>query len=457
MASHNIKKGLNVPITGEPKQEIEDGAKVSHVAILAEDYPAMKPKMLVVVGDSVRRGQALFEDRKNPGVIFTALGAGTVTAVNRGAKRALQSVVIELNENEQNNTLTDADFQSFSSYQGDMSAADGQTIADLLVESGLWTAMKERPFGRPPEVGTRPSALFLTCTDTEPLAASISKCAEGKDEDFAAGVAALSTLSDKVYLCVEKGSALKKLASGSVIVEEFSGLHPAGLAGTHIHMLHGASRKRKVWHCHLQDIIAVGHLVRTGKLNVERVISLAGPAVKNPRLLRTRIGAKTDQLVAGQCNDGENRTISGSPISGRIAAGEIFGYLGRYHRQITMLSEGRKREFIGWLLPGADKYSSIPIYLSALFGKKKFAFTTSTNGEHREMVPIGMYERVVPLDILPTFLLRALEVDDTDRAEKLGALELEEEDLALCSFVCPGKQDYSVHLRRTLNQILKEG
>ena len=455
MASHKIKKGLNVPITGEPKQEIEDGPKITHVAIVADDHPGMKPKLFVGVGDTVKRGQPLFEDRKNPGVIFTALGAGTLKAINRGAKRALQSVVIELNENEQNNAPSDDDFHNFSSYKSDMSGASGEEIAALLVESGLWTALKERPYGRNPEVGTRPGALFLTCTDSEPLSASVDKMSEGKMDDFAAGVEALSKLSDNVYLCVESGSSLKSSAKG-VTVEEFSGVHPAGLAGTHIHMIYGASRKRKAWHIHLQDIIAVGHLVRTGKLNVERVISLAGPVVKNPRLLRTRIGASTDELVAAQAETGDNRTISGSPISGRTATGDIHGYLGRYHRQITMLKEDRNREFIGWLLPGPNKYSTIPVYLGALF-KKKFAFTTTTHGEHREMVPIGMYERVMPLDIIPTFLLRALEVGDLENAEKLGALELEEEDLALCSFVCPGKQDYSIHLRKALNTIHKEG
>jgi Na+-transporting NADH:ubiquinone oxidoreductase subunit A len=222
-------------------------------------------------------------------------------------------------------------------------------------------------------------------------------------------------------------------------------------------MLYGASRSKTAWSIHLADIIGVGHLFRTGQIFTKRIVSLAGPQVAKPRLVEIRMGAFLDEVVAGELKEGENRVISGSPLSGRTSMGELHGYLGRHHRQITVLEEGREREFLGWLAPGGNKFSSIPIFLSALFGGKKFNFTTTTNGEHREMVPIGMYERVMPLDIIPTFLLRSLEINDLERAEQLGALELDEEDVALCSFVCPGKQDYSVHLRRVLNQIYKEG
>lgn len=454
MAVHKITKGLDIPIAGEPKQEIDGVKTVSKAAVVAADFPTMKPKMLVKVGDSVKCGQALFEDRKKPGVYYTAPAAGTVSAVNRGAKRALQSVVVDINE-----SGNDSDFHNFESYVGikDKDAPSGDEVAALLQESGMWTALKERPFGQVPSAESRPGALFLTCTDTEPLSPAIQKVLEGHEEDLALGVKVLSTLSDKVFLCVEPGSTAGTAKSGSVTVEEFAGKHPAGLAGTHIHTLYGASRSKTAWSIHLMDIIAVGYLFRTGKVFTKRIVSIAGPQVSNPRLIETRMGAFIDEIVAGELKEGDNRVISGSPLSGRTSMGELHGYLGRHHRQITVLTEGREREFLGWLAPGGNKFSSIPVFLSALFGKKKFDFTTTTNGEHREMVPIGMYERVMPLDIIPTFLLRSLEINDLERAEQLGALELDEEDIALCSFVCPGKQDYSVHLRRVLNQIYKEG
>ena len=454
MAVHKISKGLNVPIAGEPTQQVDGVKTVSKVAVVAADFPTMKPKMMVSVGDTVKCGQALFEDRKKPGVFYVSPGAGTVSAINRGAKRALQSVVVNLSEN------GDAgDHQTFESFANvkDNASPSAEEVTALLLESGMWTAFKERPYGQIPSAESRPGALFLTCTDTEPLSGDIEKILAGNEEDFAMGVRILSTLSEKVYLCVAPGSKAHAGKTEGVTVEEFTGKHPAGLAGTHIHMLYGASRSKTAWSIHLADIIGVGYLFRTGQVFTKRIISLAGPQVSNPRLVETRMGAFLDEIVASELKEGENRVISGSPLSGRTSMGELHGFLGRHHRQVTVLEEGREREFLGWLAPGANKFSSIPVFLSALFGGKRFNFTTTTHGEHREMVPIGMYERIMPLDIIPTFLLRSLEINDLERAEQLGALELDEEDVALCSFVCPGKQDYSIHLRRVLNQIYKEG
>ena len=467
MAEFHIKKGLDVPITGAPKQEVSSGKSIDHVAIVAADFVGMKPKMLCEEGSVVKRGQPLFEDRKNPGVLHTALGAGTVVKINRGAKRALQTVVIELNENERAGTPSADDLHPFESYKEGEYTAD--ELEALLVESGMWTSIRTRPYSRNPEIGSRPNVLFLTCTDSEPLSGDSDVILAGQEDDFARGAKALASLSPKTFLCVGKGSKIPDVPGTEKHV--FYGKHPHGLVGTHMANLYPVSRKRIAWHIHLQDIIAVGHLLRTGVLKAERIISIAGPTVTNPRLVTTRVGANTETLCAGEFEDGEetyishghektgrtHRIVAGSAVSGRTAQGDIHGFLGRFHRQITILKEGREREFIGWMLPGGNKFSTIPIFLSSLFGKKKFAFTTTTNGEEREMVPIGMYERIMPLDIMPTFLLRAMEIGDLERAEQLGALELDEEDLALCSFVCPGKQDHGIHLRTTLDAIHKEG
>ena len=239
-------------------------------------------------------------------------------------------------------------------------------------------------------------------------------------------------------------------------MNEFAGKHPAGLVGTHIHFLKPVDANNSVWHVGYQDVIAFGTLFTTGQLDSTRVISLAGPAAKNPRLVRTISGASTDELTNNELVDGEARVVSGSLLQGLKAKG-VHAYLGRYHVQLSLLLEGRDKDFIGYMMPGANKFSVTRAYLSHFTPSKLFKMTTTTNGSNRAMVPIGNYERIMPLDILPTLFLRDLCAGDTDGAQQLGALELDEEDLALCTFVCPGKTDYGVLLRDCLTTIEKEG
>jgi Na+-transporting NADH:ubiquinone oxidoreductase subunit A len=441
-----IKKGLDIPLSGSPKQDIHDGPSIKHVAVLGEEYVGMRPTMLVEVGDRVKKGQALFEDKKNPGVFFTASVAGTVKEINRGAKRVLQSVVIEAEGD---------DFVAFDSFSAaELATLTVEQVKKNLTGSGLWTALRTRPFSAAPAVDSVAKAIFVTAMDTNPLAADPTVVIAQRSTDFSNGLTVLSRLSDKVYLCKKAGSNVPSVPS--VQVEEFDGPHPAGLPGTHIHFLDPVSIKKVVWHINYQDVIAIGALFTSGQLNAERVISLAGPVVKNPRLVKTVLGASIAELTAGELQDGQNRIISGSVLSG-AAAGGVHGYLGRFHNQISALAEGYDKEFLGWAMPGADKFSVTRAYLSHLNPKRLFNMTTSTNGSSRAMVPIGNYERVMPLDILPTLLLRDLLVGDTDGAVSLGCLELDEEDLALSTFVCPGKYDYGVALRDCLTTIQKEG
>ncbi len=441
-----IKKGLDIPLAGSPKQDIHDGPSIKHVAVLGEEYVGMRPTMLVEVGDRVKKGQALFEDKKNPGVFFTASVAGTVKEINRGAKRVLQSVVIEADGDD---SVT---FDSFSA--AELASLTAEQVKKNLTASGLWTALRTRPFSTSPAVDSTPRAIFVTAMDTNPLAADPTVVIAQRSTDFSNGLTVLSRLSDKVYLCKKAGSNVPSVPV--VQVEEFDGPHPAGLPGTHIHFLDPVSIKKVVWHINYQDVIAIGALFTSGQLNAERVISLAGPVVKNPRLVKTVLGASIAELTAGELQDGQNRIISGSVLSG-AAAGGVHGYLGRFHNQVSVLAEGYDKEFFGWAMPGADKFSVTRAYLSHLNPKRLFNMTTSTNGSSRAMVPIGNYERVMPLDILPTLLLRDLLVGDTDGAVSLGCLELDEEDLALSTFVCPGKYDYGIALRDCLTTIQKEG
>ncbi len=462
MALHKINKGLDLPLTGAPDPVIEDARPARRVALLASDYIGMKPRMLVLEGDEVLRGQPLFEDRKIPGVVHTAPAAGRVAAIHRGAKRALQSVVIDLNEAEQAGRPTDADFQAFKAYTGAAaSSLSRDQVRDLLVESGLWVSLRTRPFGKVADPTRPPRSIFVTAIDTRPHAPDVALAISGRESAFNAGLAALGKLTDgPLFLCRSVGLNVGAAKIPNLRIEEFSGPHPAGLPGTHIHTLDPVGRERTAWHIGYSDVIAVGKLFQTGRLDLERVISLAGPMVKNPRLLRTRVGAHLGDLTEGAFTPGELRVISGSVLDGTTAMGDITGFLGRYSLQVSALLEGREREFIGWLAPGFKVFSIVPTFLSKLMpgsDNQRFAMTTDTMGSPRAMVPIGTYEEVMPLDILPTFLLRSLIAGDLEKSEQLGALELEEEDLALCTVVCPGKYDYGPILRKALTTIEAEG
>ncbi|WP_115717487.1 Na(+)-translocating NADH-quinone reductase subunit A [Gallaecimonas mangrovi] len=442
-----IKKGLDVPISGAPEQVIHDGPAIKTVAVLGEEYIGMRPTMHVREGDLVKKGQIIFDDKKNPGVKFAAPAAGKVAAINRGEKRVLQSVVIEIDGDDE---------VSFTAYDASQLATlERQTVVDQLVDSGAWTALRTRPYSKIPAIDTAPGAIFISALDTNPLAADPAIIIKEQLDAFKNGLNVLSRLTEgKVFVSKAAGSDLT-VAGPQVEVHDVTGPHPAGLVGTQIHNLYGASLSKVAWHLGYQDVIAYGKLFTEGKLYSNRVVALAGPSVLKPRLLRTQLGANITELTAGELADGENRVVSGSVLSGAIAAGPQ-AYLGRYHVQVSALPEGRSKDFLGWMAPGSDKFSVTRAYLGH-FGKKLFGMTTTTNGSPRAMVPIGNYERVMPLDILPTMLLRDILSGDTDSAQQLGALELDEEDLALCTFVCPGKYDYAAALRSCLTKIEKEG
>lgn len=444
-----IRRGLDLPISGAPEQTIYDGPQIRSVAVIGFDYHGMKPTMAVKVGDKVKLGQLLFQDKKTEGVKYTAPAAGTIAAINRGAQRVLQSVVIDVEGDEA---------ESFAQYDADkLASLTEDQVKDSLVNSGLWTALRTRPYSKVPAPATTPNSIFVTAMDSNPLAANPELIIREQRDDFVNGLTVLSKLtSGQVYVCKAQGADVFTGNNSRVSSEEFGGMHPAGNVGTHIHHLDPVSATKTVWTIGYQDVIAVGKLFTTGKLSTERVVSLAGPQVEQPRLVRTRVGASLEELTAGQLKTGSNRVISGSVFGGRTANG-AYAFLGRYHQQISVLLEGDDRPILHYLRAGFNMFSTMGIYISSLFGKKEYDFTTTTMGSERAMVPVGNYERIMPLDILPTQLLRALIVGDTDTAQKLGALELDEEDLSLCTFVCAGKYEYGPILRDNLTRIEKEG
>jgi len=447
-----ITKGLDLPIQGAPDQSISAGPPIHHVALVSDDYVQMKPTMTVAEGDRVRLGQVVFTDKKTPGVQYTAPAAGTVTAINRGAKRKFESLVIEVDGEEQ---------ETFTAYPDDnLAQLDRRTVCEQLIASGLWTALRTRPYSRVPAPETVPDAVFVTAIDTNPLAADPAIVLAERPAEFIAGLEVLSTLTEqKLYVCRHAGADIPGEGKTPAEFHAFEGPHPAGLPGTHIHILQPVSQSRSVWYIGYQDVVAIGHLFLTGQLLNERVVSLAGPVVAKPRLVRSQLGASLAELTLGQFErpmGGEVRVISGSVLAGRRSRVPV-DFLGRYHNQVSILSEGGKRDFLGWMKPGGDKFSIRRAFSSAWGATQRYAFDTGTEGSPRAMVPIGMYEQIMPLDIIATPLLKALITKDTEYAQQLGVLELDEEDLALCTFVCPGKYEYGPLLRENLTRIEYEG
>ncbi|GIX03089.1 MAG: Na(+)-translocating NADH-quinone reductase subunit A [Planctomycetaceae bacterium] len=444
-----IRRGLDVPLAGRPEPRVDDKTRISRVALLGDDYVGMKPTMLVREGEVVRAGQPLFSDKRYPHVLFTSPISARVVEIRRGEKRVFQRLVLQREGHET---------EQFKSYLAtDIPKLTRDQVLEQLLRSGLWTAFRTRPYSKIPDPQSQPAAVFVTAMDTNPLAPPTAALLEGLAVEFQLGLQILTKLtSGKVYLCVSPECDVPGRELAEITTVEFAGPHPAGLPGTHIHFLCPVNEKRTVWHIGCQDVAAIGRLFVTGRVWSERILSLAGPGVARPRLIRTVWGANLEEVTSGELKPGAQRVISGSVLSGRWAR-EPWEYLGRYHQQISVIPEGGAREFLGWLKPGFSKFSIKRVFASAWVSSREFELTTSLEGSRRAMVPIGSYEQVMPLDLIPTYLLRSLIVGDTEQAQALGCLELDEEDLGLCTFVCPGKYEYGPLLRACLQRIEQEG
>lgn len=447
MQKFSLRKGLQLPILGAPSAGEQDGPAVSTVAILGADYIGLKPRLLVAEGDAVGAGAPILTHKDTPEVMVTSPVSGRIKAINRGAQRKLISVEI---------TVDPAAAEPVHFGQaGDISTPEG--LVERLCASGLWTSFRTRPYSKVPSPESRPAAIFVTAMDTEPLAADPVPVITARAEAFERGLQAVAMLTEgKTFLCHEDGASLPGASVPGVEVAQFSGPHPAGLAGTHMHFLAPPSAARTVWSIGYADVIAIGQLLLTGYLDSSRVVAICGPLAANPRLVRTIAGASMAELTAGENPAGVPvRLISGSVLSGRAGAGAE-AYLGRYARQVTLIEEDHKQIPLGWIRPMASKFAVQPV-LGSAFTKKLYALTTNLNGGRRAMVPIGTFEQLMPQDYLPTQLLRALLVMDTDEAQALGALELDEEDLGLVGFACPAKYEYGIALRDCLTKIEREG
>jgi len=435
-----ISKGLDLPISGAPINIVSDEPKVSSVAVLSNDFVGMKPTMLVKEGDSVKAGQKIFEDKKNIGVFYTSPCGGTVRNINRGDKRKFLSIELDIDD-------TNEEFKFF-----DMGNTSNE-IKDCLINSGYWNCFRTRPFNRTPNVNDVPNAVFINCCDSNPLSMDPYNIISLNEADFREGLKVLSQLF-KCNMNLTYQNDNFDISNEDFEYFQFKGPHPSGLSSTHISEIYPVNLNRTVWTINYQDIISIGFLKKNNKIRTSKLISLGGPSVHEPSLLNVRVGGNIDEICAGKLKP-NSRIISGSVLHGHESEG-VMNYLGFYDSQISAIPDEVNNIFMNWLMPGSTLHSKLNVFISSFIKPKSFIFNTSIGGGDRAIVPISSYEEVIPMDILATQLLKALVVSDIDMAVDLGMLELVPEDLALCSYVCPSKYDYSSILMDNLNKLYQE-
>jgi len=445
-----ITKGLDLPIQGRPSESVSKLIKTKRVAVTGIDYIGIRPSILVKVGEVVKEGDPLVASKENAGVVYTAPAPGKVVEINRGPRRVLESFVIEVDESQGVREFTPISDQTIKS-------AGAGEIIKLLAEAGLFTAFRQRPFSRIPQLSERPHSIFVTSIDSDPLGFNPEIVIAQYVDDFTRGLTALTRITEsEVYNVVHESFSTVLPDVEQCLTLKFGGKHPCGLVGTHIHSMDPAHELKSVWHIAAQDVIAIGKLLATGKLWNERYVALGGPLVKEPQIIHTTLGADISEIVAGRLLDEPQRVISGSILNGRKVEGALH-FLGRYHNKISVIAEDTERKILGWIRPGAEQHSAGGTFLSHFLPDKLFNITAKRNGGIRPVVPLGIFEKIMPLDILPTQLAKALLTQDINECLRLGVLELDEEDLSLMTYSCSGKNDYGALLREVLDIIFKEG
>lgn len=446
---HSFSKGYDLKLTGQPSNSIHDVA-VSHYAVKPTDFNGISPipKMMVAVGDEVKAGDPLFFDKKRPEIMYASPVSGEVVEIKRGDKRAIVEVIV----------LADKETQ-YATHETPSQDAPREELVDFLSKSGVWALFNQRPYDIVAERNVVPANIFVSTFDTAPLAVDNNLVVAGKEGAFQKGLDVLTKLtSGKVYLGVdgrgEKPSAAFTDAQG-VEINYFAGQHPAGNVGVQIHHTAPITGGEKVWTLGVQDVITLGTLFLDGKYDMQRVVSVGGGQFAEPKLVRTAAGASIADLVkAVGLKEGKSRIIDGDVLSGKQTTTE--GYTGIKTDQLTAIKEGDYHEMFGWLLPITPRPSISGTFPNALFKEHKFDGDTNTHGEKRAFVVSGQYESVLPMDIYPQHLMKAIMAGDIEKMEGLGINELSEEDLALCEFVCTSKMPLQSILRGGLEMMREQ-
>lgn len=442
-----IKRGVDIKLVGQAEQIYATVDQPDTFAIKPDDFNGAKSKLLVKEGDEVKAGSPILFDKNKEVVKFCSPVSGEVTAIVRGDKRKLLEVRI----------LADKEIKYVDFGSADPSSLDAAAIKDKMLNSGCWPLIKQRPYNIVANPERSPKAIFISCFDTAPISPDMDFVVHGMDKEFQTGIDALGKLTDgKIYLGVDGRTNPSTVFTNckGVELKKFKGPHPAGNVGVQIHNIDPINKGEIVWTLRPQDVIIIGRLFMEGKYNPQVNIAITGSEVKKPRYYKTLIGAAVKNFLNDNVSDNKNRYISGDVLTGtRI---NTDGYLGFFDRQISVIPEGDKDEFFGWIAPGFDKFSISRAMFSWMMPNKKYALDSGMHGEERAFVVTGEYEKVFPFDIFPVQLLKAILVKDIEAMENLGIYEVVEEDFALCEVVCTSKIPVQETVREGLDLMLNE-
>ncbi len=436
-----LKRGHDIKLAGEAEKVINADIAGTTFALQPQNFIGISPipKVTVEKGDEVKAGDPLFFDKKNPSIIYCAPVSGEVMEVRRGEKRSIKEIII----------LADKEMKHRTYDLPDLATCKREDLVEFLLASGAWPMIRQRPFDMVADFNIIPQNIFISTFDTAPLAPDNSFIVEGQGAAFQKGLDVLNKLAgNKVHLGLSAEGASSVFAGAQgVEINYFSGPHPAGNVGVQMHHTSPIDLKDPAWVLGVQEVLTIGKLFAEGKFDASRVVALTGDELDAPKYVRTYQGANVGELVKGNLKGDNTRLVAGDVLSGKQTSADSF--LNFFDDQITALEEGNEFEMFGWLLPLSPRPSVSKTYPNFLFPDLKFKANTNTHGEKRAFVVTGQYEKVMPMDILPQHLMKAILVNDFERMEGLGIYELSEEDVALCEFVCTSKQP--------LQQILREG
>ncbi len=442
-----LKKGLNINLVGEANKVYGSVKPTDKYVVKPTDFHGLIPKLAVKAGDKVKAGTTLFFDKYNDKVNFCSPVSGEVVDIVRGAKRKILEVVIKAD--------AEITYESFDTATA--ASLSREQIIDSMLAAGVWPFVRQKPYDVVANPVDMPKAIFISAFSSAPLAIDNDFALYGMEDLFQLGLDYIVKLTDgKTHLNIDANTNSSKVFTDAkgIEINKISGPHPAGNVGVQMHHIDPLNKGEVAWYLEPQDVIAIARLFTEGKYDVSRIVALAGDQVSKPKYYRTISGASVANLLADNINAGDNRIISGDILTGQQINAD--GYLGFYHTTITAIKEGKEQEFLGWMMPGMHKFSASKTFLSWLMPSKKYALDANMHGEERAYVMTGEYEKVLPMDIYPTHLIKAIMVEDIELMENLGIYEVAPEDFALCEFVCTSKIEVQSIIRHGLDLVRKE-